>query len=95
MLFSGDQSVKEMFKKVHQSNDKMFVVLRFVGLIFVVAGFVLFGSPLKLLFAWIPFFGAVWEVVVFKIMQVFGTLASLCISGYYFLRYNSISNLTI
>lgn len=95
MLFSGDQTVKEMFKKVHQANDKLFVILRFVGLIFVVAGFALFGNPLKLLFAWIPFFGRIWELVVFKIMQVLGTLAAICISTYYFLRYNSISNLTI
>ncbi len=95
MLFSGDQTVEAMFKKVHRSNDKLFVILRFIGLIFVVAGFVMFGNPLKLLFAWIPFFGAVWELVVFKIMQVLGTLAAICISIYYFLQYNSISNLTI
>ena len=95
MLFSGDQTVKEMFKIVHQSNDKMFVILRFVGLIFIVAGFAIFGNPLRLLFGWIPFLGAIWGKIVFKIMQVLGTLVSIGISAYYFLRYNSISNLTI
>jgi len=95
MLFSGDQTVKEMFKIVHQSNDKIFVILRFVGLIFVVAGFAILGSPLGLLFAWLPFFGRIWEKVVFKIMQVLGTLTGICISAFYFLKYNSLANLTI
>ncbi len=95
MLFSGDQTVKDMFKIVHQSNDKMFVLLRFIGLIFVVAGFAIFGNPLRLLFGWIPFLGVIWEKIVFKIMQVLGTVVSIGISGYYFLRYNRISNLTI
>ena len=95
MLFSGDQTVKEMFKTVHQFNDKMFVVLRFIGLIFVVVGFAIFGNPLRLLFGWIPFLGAIWEKIVFKIMQVLGTLVAIGISAYYFLRYNHLSNLTI
>ncbi len=95
MLFSGDQTVKEMFQIVHRSNDKMFVLLRFIGLVFVVAGFAIFGNPLRLLFGWIPFLGAIWEKIVFKIMQVLGTMVSIGISVYYFLNYNSISNLTI
>jgi len=95
MLFSGDQTVKEMFKTVHQFNDKMFVVLRFIGLIFVVVGFAIFGNPLRLLFGWIPFLGAIWEKIVFKIMQVLGALVAIGISAYYFLRYNHLSNLTI
>lgn len=94
-VFSGEQSKKEIFKTVHRENDIFFVLLRFIGLLFMVGGFALFGNPLRLLFAWIPFLGPIWEKVVFKIMQVLGTLTALCISAFYFFKHNSVLNLTI
>ena len=66
MIFSGKKELAEMFKILHNSNDKTFIIIRFLGLIFVVAGFALFGNPLGVLFGWLPFIGVVWEKAVFK-----------------------------
>jgi hypothetical protein len=95
MLFYGNQSVNNMFTEVHKVNDLLFILLRFAGLLFVVGGFALFGNPLRILFGWLPFVGAIWEKAVFKLMQVIGTFVALCISVYYFMAYNSISNLSM
>lgn len=95
MVFSGNRTLEDMFSEVHYENDKMFIIMRFIGLLFVVAGFLIFGAPLQLLFSWIPFIGKIWERIIFKVMQVIGTAAALSISIYYFFKYNHLSNLSL
>ena len=95
ILFAGEKNIVEMFRTTHKENDILFVVLRFGGLLFVVGGFLLFGNPLRVILGWIPFLGAIWEKMIFKIMQTLGTLVAVGISIFYFLKYNRISNLTV
>lgn len=95
MVFTGDRTLEDMFSEVHYENDKMFIIMRFIGLLFVVAGFLIFGAPLQLLFSWIPFIGKIWERIIFKLMQVIGTAAALSISIFYFFKYNTLSNLSL
>jgi len=95
MIFSGHPSKELMFEKTHDSIDFWFVLLRFGGLLFVVAGCMIVARPVQLLLSFIPFFGFLWEKLVFKIMQVIGTFAALCISGFYWFKHNQFANLTI
>lgn len=95
LLYPGVYSKQEVFSKSQRENNILAVVLRFFGLFIMVAGFALFGNPLRLLFGWIPFIGKIWEKLIFKLMQVLGTAAALGISGFYFLQNNSIRNLSV
>lgn len=95
MIFLGHPSKEVMFKKTHSSIDFWFVLLRFGGLLFLVAGFMIVARPVQLILSFIPFFGFLWEKLVFKIMQVTGAAVALCISGFYWIKYNQFSNLTV
>lgn len=95
IITTGNQTIKEMFKMVHRSNNKQFLFLRIAGLLFTVAGFLIFGYPLQVLFSWLPFVGAIWEKIVFKLLLALGTFVSFCTSAFFFFKYNSIYNLTI
>ena len=91
----GKKTMNNLFQDVHDTNDILYVVLRFCGLLFLTAGFNIFGYPLQVLFSWIPFIGALWERIIFKLMLVIGSFTSICLSVYFFFKYNHISNLTI
>lgn len=95
MIFSGEHTKEEMFTTVHHENDFMFMILRIGGLLFMIGGFALFGNPLGVLLSWLPFVGAIWEKLIFKLMMLLGSIATISISSFYFLKHNSISNLTI
>lgn len=95
ILLSGKQTIEQMFDKVHNQNNMLFIVLRLAGVIFMFGGFLIFGHPLILLFGWLPFVGVVWEKLIFKILQVISFAVSLSISGFYWAQYNNIHNLSV
>ncbi len=95
MIFQGNKTTKEMFRVTHKENDIMYNALRFCGLVFTVAGVVMLGAPLILLFAWIPVFGALWERIAYKFLWFIGTLLATSTISYYWFQNNNISNTTI
>jgi len=95
LLFQGTHSAKEVFAVAQRENNIFAVLFRVFGLLFMVGAFALFGNPLGLLFSWLPFIGKLWEKLIFKIMQVIGTAVALGISAFYFLKHNSITNLSL
>ncbi len=95
MIFQGDKSIKEMFTVAHKENNIKHNAMRFIGFVFVVAGVVIFGAPLILLFGWIPVVGAIWEKLAYKVMWFFGTIVGTSIIAYYWWQNNSFSNVTI
>ncbi|MCP4440552.1 MAG: hypothetical protein GY810_16525, partial [Aureispira sp.] len=95
LIFQGKKELAEISKDLYNESNFAFILLRFLGLLFVVAGCAIYTNPVKILFSWLPFIGPVWEAVVFKLTLVIGSFISICISGFYFLWYNQISNLSI
>lgn len=95
MIYQGNQSQAVMFERTHEENDKMYFFYRYAGFVFFVAGFIMLGYPVQVLFSWLPFLGVVWERAVFKIMQFIGTLLALGVIAFYWLKYNNFSNLTV
>lgn len=95
VLISGKQTAANIFERVHNENNMLFIVLRLAGVLFMFGGFLILGHPLILLFGWLPFIGVVWEKLIFKILQILSFAVSLSISGFYWIKYNNIHNLSV
>lgn len=95
LVFKGKKELAEITQDLHNESNFAFILFRFCGLLFIIGGCAIYTNPIKILFSWLPFIGSVWEAVVFKLTLVLGSFVAICISGFYFLKYNSVSNLSI